>query len=146
MYKIIEQPKKRSNLRLRLGRLYYGLLRKRLWIKQRKYFAKDFQENPLPYLYFSHKTILLRKLKDVDMWMQENKIVNLKIAAQRLNGVIIRPGEVFSYWKLIGNPTKRKDYVEGMILRNGTLLNDVLVVQNSAIMMYSPFLTTEKEV
>ncbi len=76
MYKIIEQPKKRSNLRLRLGRLYYGLLRKWLWLKKRKYFAKDFQEKPLPYLYFSHKTILLRKLKDVDMWMQENKIIN----------------------------------------------------------------------
>ena len=116
----IEQPKKRSDLRLKLGRLYYGLLRKRLWIQKRKYFARSFQKEPLPYLYFAHKTILLRKLKDVDMWMQENKIINLKIAAKQVNGVLLRPGEVFSYWKLIGNPTRRKGYVDGMVLKNGT--------------------------
>lgn len=69
-------------------------------------FAKDFQEALLEYQYFSRKTILLRNLKDVDMWMQENKIINLKIAVQRLDGVILRPGEVFSYWRLIGKPTE----------------------------------------
>lgn len=73
----------------------------------------------LLYNCFSHQTILLRKLKDVDMWMQRNKIVNLKIAAEKLDGVIIRPGEVFSYWKLIGKTTKRKGYVDGMVLHNG---------------------------
>lgn len=120
MYIQIERPKKRSDLRLKLGRIYYGLLRKRLWIQKRKYFARNFQEEPLPYLYFDHKTILLRRLKDVDMWMQQNKIVNLRIAAKQLNGVILRPGEVFSYWRLIGNPTRRKGYVDGMVLKNGT--------------------------
>ena len=38
----------------------------------------------------------------------------------RINGILLRPGQVFSYWKLIGNPTARKGYVEGMILKNGT--------------------------
>ena len=54
------------------------------------------------------------------MWLQENKIINLKLAAPRIHGILIRPGEVFSYWKLIGNPSRRKGYVDGMILRNGT--------------------------
>ncbi len=49
----------------------------------------------------------------------KNKIVNLKIAVKKLNRVVIRPGEVFSYWYLIGNPTRRKGYLEGMVLRNG---------------------------
>lgn len=52
--------------------------------------------------------------------MQENKVTNLKIACKRLNGIIIRPGEVLSYWKRIGKPTKRKGYLEGMVLKNGT--------------------------
>lgn len=114
-----EKPIYRSKMRLTLGRLYYGALRRCLWIKKRKTFAAAFQEEHLPYIYTSHQTILLRKLKNVDMWMQQNKITNLKIAAERLNTILLRPGEVFSYWKLIGKPTARRGYVEGMILQNG---------------------------
>lgn len=116
----IEMPKKRSDFRLRLGKLYYGTKRKIKWLKMEKIFAKKKQEEKLPYTYFAHKTILLRKLKDVDMWLQENKIVNLKIASKKLNGIILRPGQVFSYWRLIGNTTKRRGYVEGMVLKNGS--------------------------
>lgn len=120
MAQMMEAPKRRSELRLKLGRCYYGLQRRLLWLRMHRSFARDRNTEPLPCRYFSHQTILLRKLKDVDMWMQENKIVNLTLAAQRLNGILLRPGEVFSYWKLIGNPTRRRGYVEGMILKNGT--------------------------
>ena len=116
----LKEPVHRSRLRLKLGGLYYGSLRKLLWLKQRKLFAKAYQTEPLPYIYFAHRTILRRQLKDVDMWMQENKIINLKIAVKKLNTVILRPGEVFSYWRLLGKPSRRKGYVDGMILQNGT--------------------------
>lgn len=116
----IEMPKKRSDFRLKLGKMYYGTKRRLKWMKMRGVFAKTLKEEKLPYKYFSHKTLLLRKLKDVDMWLQENKITNLKIASKKLNGIVLRPGEVFSYWYLIGNTTKRKGYVEGMVLKNGT--------------------------
>ena len=59
------------------------------------------------------------------MWMQENKIVNLKIAAEKVNGIVIHPGEVFSYWRLIGKPTRRKGYLDGMILHNGQFISGV---------------------
>ncbi len=116
-----ELPKKRSSLRLRAGKLYYGTLRRLLWHKMRGLIASARQEEPLPYLWFSHKTILLRRLKNVDMWMQENKKVNLRIAASHLNGILIRPGEVFSFWKLVGRPAGRKGYLPGMVLINGRL-------------------------
>ena len=116
----LEEPKKRSELRLKLGRAYYGAQRKLLWLKMNQQFARTRQNDTLPYAYASHKTILMRKLKDVDMWMQENKIINLKLAVQEVDGIILRPGEIFSYWRLIGNPSRRKGYVEGMILQNGT--------------------------
>ncbi len=118
---MIHKPIKRSAIRVKLGVMYYGLLRRILWIGMHKKFAAHKSEKKLPYLYFTHKTVLLRKLKDVDMWLQYNKIINLKIAVKRINGIILRPGEVFSYWKLIGKPTKRKGYVNGMILHNGTV-------------------------
>jgi vancomycin resistance protein VanW len=99
--------------------LYYGTLRKLLWISMARKFARVRAKEPLKYLCFSHKTPLRRKLKDVDMWMQENKIVNLKLAVPKINKILIRPGETFSYWRLIGKPSKAKGYAKGMILRNG---------------------------
>lgn len=114
-----QKPIQRSPLRRRLGGLYYGLLRRILWIKMYRLFATERTNQRLPFLYYGHQTTLLRKLKDVDMWMQYNKIKNLTLAVQRMNGTILRPGEVLSYWRQIGKPTKRKGYVDGMILRNG---------------------------
>ncbi|MBM7691472.1 vancomycin resistance protein VanW [Peribacillus deserti] len=52
-------------------------------------------------------------------------MINLKIAAQKLNGIIIKPGETFSYWKLIGKPSKRKGYVHGMVLHYGRFMSGV---------------------
>ncbi len=115
----VEQPKHRSRLRAKSGLAYYAFLRKLLWIKHRRIFAKQVKLTDLPYQYFEHQTLLRRKLKDVDMYLQENKIVNLKIAIQHLNGLIIKPNEIFSYWYLIGKPTSKKGYVDGMVLNNG---------------------------
>mgnify|MGYP001184570983 CR=1 FL=1 len=117
----IAKPVKRSAARLKLGIFCYGILRKLLWLGMNSVFASGRSTALLPFCCFSHRTPLLRQLKDVDMWMQYNKITNLKLAAEKLDGVIIHPNEVFSYWKLIGKPTKRKGYVDGMVLRNGTI-------------------------
>lgn len=74
---------------------------------------------------FRHQTPLLRQLKDVDMWLQHNKIKNLDIAIKRLNGIVLNPGETFSYWRLLGKPTKRKGYVDGMVLFYGSFRKGV---------------------
>ncbi|RPF43100.1 vancomycin resistance protein VanW [Hydrogenoanaerobacterium saccharovorans] len=121
----IAKPKRRSKLRAKMGMLYYGLLRKLLWIKLKPVFAVKKADAALPYLHFCHKTPLLRKLKDVDMWYQYNKIINLKIAVKQINGIVLHPGEIFSFWKLIGKPTKHKGYVNGMVLRNGTFTSAI---------------------
>lgn len=116
----IRKPIKRSKLRSKLGLLYYSFLRHILWMKMHSKFAMTKSKTRLPYQAYSHQTPLLRKLKDVDMWYQYNKIINLRIAAKKLDGLILHPGEIFSYWKLIGKPTRRKGYVDGMVLRAGT--------------------------
>ena len=51
--------------------------------------------------------------------MQHNKVINLRIAVPRLNGVVIEPGDTFSFWKLVGKPTRAKGYVDGMVLSYG---------------------------
>ena len=50
------------------------------------------------------------------MQLQQGKIQNLRIAAQKLNGIIIRPGETFSFWGLVGHPTAKKGYTEGLVI------------------------------
>ncbi|MDR1630502.1 MAG: VanW family protein [Oscillospiraceae bacterium] len=116
--RVVEQPIHRSKLRAKLGRAYYGMLRRTLWVTMRRRFAKT-KAGPLPCVEFCHRTPLLRKLKDVDMQYQYNKIQNLNIAAPKLDGIVLHPGEVFSYWRLIGRPGARRGYVPGMVLRNG---------------------------
>ncbi|OJU12826.1 MAG: vancomycin resistance protein [Clostridiales bacterium 43-6] len=71
---------------------------------------------PFPVLLYRHNSLIRRKLGNVEMQLQENKAVNLSLAAPHINGIIIRPGEVFSFWRLVGSCTKRKGYKEGLII------------------------------
>ena len=120
MYRHVQKPKKRSDIRLKTGQAYFIFKRRLLWLFGGIKFAGKSTEE-LKYMCFSHSTPLLRKLKDVDMHLQYNKIKNLKIAVAKVNNVIIHPGETFSYWKLIGKTTKRKGYLEGMVLKDGSV-------------------------
>jgi len=123
MYSAVKKPKKRNFIRLKLGGLYFTGKRHLFWLFGGIKFArKDANDKSFVfnYFFFSHQTPLLRKLKDVDMYLQYNKITNLRIAVAKINGTIIHPGETFSYWKLIGKPTKRKGYLKGMILKSGS--------------------------
>lgn len=70
------------------------------WYFGGRKFALRRTDARLPHVIFTHRTPLLRRLKDVDMWLQHNKVKNLQIAKRRLNGLILRPGETFSYWRL----------------------------------------------
>lgn len=114
------KPKHRSKLRLIAGKAYYTFKRYLFWTFGGLHFAKQQLQVSFPYPYFSHSTPLLRHLKDVDMVLQYNKITNLKLAVQKLDHVVLYPGETLSYWKQIGRPTKRKGYLEGMVLFCGT--------------------------
>ena len=113
------RSKRRSTLRLRLGVAYYSAWRYLLWLSGGSRFASQRQQDVLPCVHMAHCTPLLRKLKDVEMQYQYNKITNLKLAVDRLDGIVVRPGETLSYWKIIGCPTYRKGYLDGVLLKNG---------------------------
>jgi len=123
--RVTREPIKRSALRAKLGLCYYSIRRKLLWLKMNRHFSCYRSKENLEYVCFSHKTPLLRRLKDVDMKLQYNKITNLRLASEKLNGVVIKPGEIFSYWKLIGKPCASKGYLEGMVLKGGKVLSGV---------------------
>ncbi|MBK3496474.1 VanW family protein [Viridibacillus sp. YIM B01967] len=119
------KPIKRSKIRIYFGKKYYRFKRYTDWYLGSTKYATKKDNNLFQHVIFTHRTFLLRELKDVDMWLQHNKIKNLKIATNKLNGVTIRPGETFSYWRLLGDITKRKGYVDGMILHYGKVQTGV---------------------
>lgn len=123
--KTLQLPVRRSWLRLRLGKAYYAGKRYLLWCSARFRWAKERQGERLPCIQSAHATPLLRHLRGDQMEWQRNKVVNLKLAVARLDGLILHPGETFSYWKLIGKPTRQKGYREGMVLFLGQIGSDV---------------------
>lgn len=121
----LRPPIHRSWLRLRLGRAYYAGRRYLLWCSPEFRWANERCRDRLPCIQYAHATPLLRQLKGEEMEWQRNKVVNLKLAVPRLDGVVLHPGETLSYWKLIGKPSQRKGYREGMVLFLGQIGGDI---------------------
>ncbi|UQZ37739.1 vancomycin resistance protein [Paenibacillus sp. PK3_47] len=113
------KPVRRSKLRLFAGKRYFTWKRYLKWWTDNTKRAKLHRSENLPYEAAGHATPLLRSLRNVDMTLQYNKIMNLKLAVARLDGLMVRPGERFSYWQSIGKPARRKGYLDGMVLYYG---------------------------
>ena len=94
--KTLQPPVRRSWLRLRLGKAYYAGKRYLLWCSARFRWAKERQGERLPCIQSAHATPLLRHLRGDQMAWQRNKVVNLKLAVARLDGLILHPGEIGS--------------------------------------------------
>jgi vancomycin resistance protein VanW len=74
----------------------------------------------LPVRLKQHGSLLLRELDADRMHLQHNKVTNLRLATSRTDGLLIGPGETFSFNRVVGNCTRRKGYLEGMRLANGS--------------------------
>ena len=72
----------------------------------------------LPVVVYRHNSLIRRQLGDVDLALQENKAVSLGLAAPHIDGILIRPGETFSFWKLVGPCTAAKGYRTGLTINN----------------------------
>ena len=92
------------------------------WYFGSKKFALNRSDLKLNYRCIKHSSKLLRIHDDSDpkhIEWQNNKVVNLKIAASKINQIIIKPNQTFSFCRLVGLPTKKKGYLEGMELSRG---------------------------
>lgn len=79
-------------------------------------YASHLDPTPLPCLVKGHTSLLMRQLHGVDPVLQQGKINNLRLAAKCINGLILQPGQCFSFWQLIGHPTQRKGYTDGLVI------------------------------
>ena len=120
------------------------------WCFDNKKYASSFKKEKLPYRIKKHQSVLLKKLGESDMRLQVNKVTNLKIAASCITGITIKPGQTFSFCKLVGLPTKRKGYLEGMELSFGKarpgIGGGICQISNLIhwLVLHSPLTVTER--
>lgn len=95
------------------------------WMRSAARWASDTSYDDLPVLVIAHSSLLLRQLGESEMYLQHNKVTNLMLAAGRVDGLLIKPGETFSFNKVVGNCTRRRGYLDGMRLSNGDVLPGV---------------------
>ena len=88
-------------------------------------FASEKNHKNLPFTSKKHQSLLRRRLGNSDPRLQENKIKNLQIACPAIDGILVRPGQIFSFWRLIGEATENKGYFEGMQLSRGEVVRGV---------------------
>ena len=97
-----------------------GILKRNLTDLLRKdIFARERSGSLLPVVIHQHSSLIRRRLGGVDMRLQENKATNLAIAVAAIDGILIRPGEVFSVWRLVGRTNRQKGYKEGLTIEHG---------------------------
>jgi len=108
-----------NSVTYRISVLKGTLLRRLHWITDKKCFASKRIDNCLPVTLYEHKSLIQRRLGNLDMTLQENKAVNLGIVVPKVNGIVIRPGETFSFWRLAGNCNKKRGFKEGMYIKGG---------------------------
>lgn len=84
--------------------------------------AKTKSVGLLPNIVASYSSNQIKRAPGVDLTLQENKVTNITIAGGKINGIVIHPGEVFSFWQTVGKITKRKGYKNGRIIRDNKLI------------------------
>lgn len=84
-------------------------------------FAKATKKEKLPNIISSHSSNLIKKGKGIDPVLQENKAINIMLACSKINGIIIHPGEVFSFWKTVGKTSRKKGYKDGRVIHGNKL-------------------------
>lgn len=112
-------------------------------------FATYKQDKALPNVVHQYSSYLIKEGKDIDPTLQYNKSFNIGLSASKINKVIIRPGETFSFWNLVGKIDKKRGYRDGRVIINnkvqaglgGGLCN--LANTLNLLIMHSPLEVTE---
>lgn len=112
-------------------------------------FAETVQPIALPNLVWEHKVHMIRRAPGVNLQHQLNKADNIRLAGGKINGLVIRPGETFSFWHTVGKVTRRRGYKEGRVIAHGRLVADIggglcnLSHTLHLLVLHSPLTVTE---
>ncbi|MBN6753648.1 VanW family protein [Kocuria palustris] len=83
---------------------------------RRSSFARQASQESLPVKVYTHNSLIRRRLGNAQPELQEGKAVSLGLAAPHVDGILIRPGETFSFWRLVGEPSSRRGFQPGVVI------------------------------
>ena len=90
------------------------------WKSDGREYAKTYEKSSFSFRVKKHQSVLIRKYSNnSDMQLQYNKVENLKLVIEALDGIVIRPNETFSFYQLVGKPTEKRGFKRGMELSRG---------------------------
>ena len=84
-------------------------------------YARVQSKEKLPVTLFSSSCPMRNADTGFPMVYQENKVHNLKLAAKPIDGLLIRPGESFSFWMAARHADREIPYRDGLTEVNGKL-------------------------
>jgi len=104
----------------------------------------------LPYLVFTSRCPMLNTRTGFDMVYQENKVHNLKLAAAKLHGLVIAPGETFSFWQCVRGADRAVPYKDALSEVDGRLVTEygggLCMISNLLcwLFLHTPITITER--
>ncbi|MBN2729656.1 MAG: VanW family protein [Bacteroidales bacterium] len=111
----------RSSIVFVLSVQFRRFRRKIQWVRDRSIFALRKSDEQLLYEVFNHSSLLIRRLEGVDLQLQYNKVKNLQIASNHIHQLLIKPGEKFSLYRLLGKPSNKRGFEKGLELSRGKM-------------------------
>lgn len=124
---MIEMAKKRKLLS-EVHPVFYTLATKKGIIKrnfddlrQRKKFSQVRSNDLLPNVVSQNSSNLIKTGKGIDPVLQENKAYNIELASSKIDKLIIKPGEEFSFWNLVGKINRKNGYRDGRVIVNNKI-------------------------
>ena len=117
--------------RKRVTQIFPFLLPLRKWQRKKLFYlkmrfdgncyAQTLSPDPLPNRVFGMASPMLNANSGFAMQYQRNKVYNLKLAARTIDGLVIRPGESFSFWQAVRRADCCTKYKDGLNLSGGKI-------------------------
>lgn len=94
---------------------------KRMQMDGKKY-SKEISKETFSHCVFECQFKLYNPHSGFDPIYQDNKIFNLKLAVNTMNGLVIKPSEYFSFWQRVRHAERDTPFKEGLFMENDVLL------------------------
>lgn len=129
----------------------YRFRRRLVWKIDERKFGRTYQkEGSFEFNVKRHSSRLIKPLGNTDLKLQYNKVENIRLCLPYLDGLIIEPGESFSFCRLVGKPTRRRGFKKGMELSMGQaqegIGGGICQIANMLhwLVLHSPLTVTER--
>jgi vancomycin resistance protein VanW len=114
-----------------------------------EHFSKKRSPQPMPAVIASYSGEMIKKGLGIDLQLQLNKAKNIELACSKIDGLVIEPGESFSFWHYVGKTSRGNGFSEGRVIVNGKLISGTggglcnLANTLNMLVMHSPLTITE---